>query len=60
MQEYPRPMDLALYALWCFAVAVVGGLVGLVLGRLSERQLVRSIAVVLLVAGLATAVEAVA
>jgi uncharacterized membrane protein YfcA len=27
-------MDLALYAVWCFAVAVVGGLVGLVLGNL--------------------------
>ena len=27
-------MDLALYAAWCFTVAVVGGLVGLVLGNL--------------------------
>lgn len=27
-------MDLVLYAVWCFAVAVVGGLVGLVLGNI--------------------------
>ena len=34
--QYPRPvpLDYIAFALWCFAVAVAGGLVGLVLGNL--------------------------
>jgi uncharacterized membrane protein YfcA len=60
--------------LWCFTVAAAGGLVGLgaaalipgelvgarLTGRLSELQLVRAIAAILLVAGIVTAVQAVA
>jgi uncharacterized membrane protein YfcA len=32
--QYARSVDLALFAVWCFAVAFAGGLVGLVLGNL--------------------------
>jgi uncharacterized membrane protein YfcA len=34
MQQYAPPMDLVLFAAWCFTVAFAGGLVGLVLGNL--------------------------
>jgi uncharacterized membrane protein YfcA len=34
MQQYARSMGLAPFALWCFTVALAGGLVGLVLGNL--------------------------